>query len=379
MPALILLSYISLLILGLLDNVRGPFYPDILIELKLNETLGSWYFAMTSLLAFLSSCTSPWLLKRVSSFRLLSFASLVLGIAFALCATAPDMVTMLPACALFGWAYGALNVAQNVMVYEFAPPAMRRRLFSGLHSMYGLAALLAPLTATTFRWQQYGWREAYYFLAAAPILLGMICWFILRVPAPVNAETHSPEKFSRREWWMVVAFVAMLSGYLWGEISISTRMAVWLRHDLGFPPDKADFYLAGFFVTLFTGRVFFGFIHFRRFSNWTVLSVSAVLGSLTYFLGLRHAPEWLVLSGWVLAPFYPVTMEQITSSFGAKSSRALGLIIGCGSGSIVLMHLVLGRLSDLVGVTQALHVGVITLMVIALSLAALIFSRRLKA
>jgi hypothetical protein len=44
--------------LGLIDNARGPFFPEILKDLELNGTYGSTFFATTSLLAFVGSLSS---------------------------------------------------------------------------------------------------------------------------------------------------------------------------------------------------------------------------------------------------------------------------------------------------------------------------------
>ena len=367
MPALILLSYVSLLVLSLLDNIRGPFYPEVLHTFTMTGTWGSWFFAMTSLFAFIGSTTTHRLLNYWSCFTVLWVASATLGIGFALMALSPSFLILLPCCALFGWAYGALNVAQNVMVYECSPHELRRRFFSGLHSMYGLAALAAPLTATGFRALGYDWRQVFLILAFFPIVLALISYFILKAP-PVS--TVKPEKLTylRKDWQRTGLFILMMAGYLWGELSVSTRLVLWLRQDLELTASQADLYLAGFFFTLSSGRLFFSFVHFRGFSNWTILYSSAFLGAVFYYLGLNVHPLWLVVSGWLMAPFFPVAMEQISASFGDKSSQALSLIIGFGSGSVVLMHVTLGWVSDQVGITKALHLGPLTLMIIALSI-----------
>jgi FHS family glucose/mannose:H+ symporter-like MFS transporter len=357
LPALIWLAYVGLLVFGLLDNIRGPFFPDILNELHLNGTLGSTFFATTSLLAFCGSWLAPRVAHRYSSLYLLNAATLGVGLGFAAIALSPRLGWLLPSCAFFGLGYGALNLAQNLVVAEVAPLHLRRRIFSGLHAMYGLAALLAPLTASASRWMGMSWRDCFLCLAVLPIVLATIG---LKFRAPVrdhHSQALQNKRLVGREWLLCIGFSLMLALYLWGEISVGTRLVLWLRTERSFSPDAADFYLSGFFLTLLAGRLLFGFLHFERLSNWTILCASAGLSAVSYLMGLWLSPLWFVLVGFTMAPFYPIAMEQVATSFQAKSARALGFVLGFGSFSVVILHLSLGWCTDRFGLSRALYLG----------------------
>ncbi len=366
MSALIWLSYVSLLVLSLLDNIRGPFFPEILADMHLNGTTGAAFFATTSMFAFVGSWSSHWVLKFRSSLFLLGIASLVTSMGFMWVAQVHVFFLMLIACALSGWGYGALNAAQNIMIFEAGAPRLRRRLYSGLHSMYGLAALFAPLTASGFRWLGFDWRQSFQAIAILPLLLVCLC---LGLHAQKKrARVESTASMVRSEWVTCLTFALMMAGYLWGEVSISTRMVVWLRTDQGLSPDLANLYLSGFFLTLLAGRVFFSFVHFAGAGSWLILCLSACFSSLFYFLALLSSPMWMVACGLSMAPFFPVAMDKISTQFGQKSSQALGFVLGFGSLSIVAMHLTIGWLSDTIGITRALYVGPFALLAIAVVL-----------
>lgn len=365
MSALIGLAYLSLLVLSLLDNIRGPFFPEVLSDLHLNGSLGSMFFATTSLFAFIGSWSSHRLLQQRSSLFLMGLASVIAAAGFAAISVSVQLPLLLLSCALFGWGYGAINLAQNLMVYESAPVHLRRRLFSGLHGMYGLAALLAPLIASLFRSFGFSWRQCFAVLALLPALLFLVS---LRFKSPRPAVEQVRVAMTRLEWRHCLLFALMMAGYLWGEVSISTRLVLWSRSALGYSPNAADLLLSGFFLTLLAGRIVFTFVHFSKIDNWRILQGSAALAAVTYLLALLHSPLWMVVVGLCMAPFFPVAMEQISTSFHAKSAQALGFILGFGSLSIVVMHLVLGVLSDAYGVGQALMVAPVALLIIALAL-----------
>jgi fucose permease len=353
------------LFLSLIDNVRGPFFPDVLQDLQLNATLGSLFFAVTNLFAFVGSSTSHRIVRGNSSLYLMGISSLAMTVGFAAMSRSPSLTIMLPFCALLGWGYGALNLAQNLMISEASAPHRRRRLFSGLHSMYAFASLLAPLIASLFRDLGQGWRECFFTLALLP--LGLV-WFSWRwrdhQPPP---QIHT-ERLSRHEWWGCALFSLMMAGYLWGEISVSTRLVQWLRADLSFSPELANLYLVGFAMTLFVGRLLFTFLRLNGMNNWRILLFSATAGAGVYFCGLWFSPLWFVVCGLCLAPFFPIAMEQIALSFHGKSAEALGFVLGAGSFSIVLMHVTVGALTDIFGIGRALYVGPLCLATIAVAL-----------
>ncbi len=369
MPALIFLAYGSLFTLSLLDNIRSPYFPDLLQALQLNGTKGALYFSVTSLFAFIGSWSSHRLIQYRSSLFLLQVSSVIVALGFAAISRANNLSTLLMCCAFFGFGYGSINLAQNLIVVEASPIHLRRQIFSGLHSMYGLAALVAPLVSSLFRWMEWGWRQGFFSLACLALILPFVSLFFKAPRRDLNlAHEHKVAPMNRAEWKVCIIFALMMAGYLWGEIGISTRMVLWLRTELGYAPDLANFYLAGFFVMLLSGRILFSFKGFSGFDNWRILKLSAIGSAITFSLGLWLSPMWFCLCGLMMAPFFPVAMELVSEIFRGKSAQALGFVLGFGSLSVVLLHSVLGVLSDLFGVSHALIAAPITLGIIGLGL-----------
>jgi FHS family glucose/mannose:H+ symporter-like MFS transporter len=354
-PVLVLLSFVSLLVLALLDNVRGPFYPEILHDFGVNATYGSLFFAASSLMAFLSCWRGHGFLHRHNAVILLAWSSLLLGTGFVGMALISSFNWVLVACAAFGCAYGGLNLAQAVLVSDSVTGEKRRRVFSGLHSMYGLASFAAPLLVTLCRTSGFSWRHSFLVLALFPIVVGLFS-FRFRKLAHIHAEAVRPAAMNRREWRDCLLYSVLLACYLWAEISISTRLVLWLREARAFTPEAADLYLSGFFLMLLSGRVIFGYFGFRQFSNFTVLGLSGLLSSALFFGGLELDPRLLILCGLAMAPFYPAAMDQIAVHFQTKSSQALGFVIGSGSLATVAMHIFIGYVSDWGGLTLALRI-----------------------
>lgn len=364
-PALVVISYLSLFSLGLIDNIRGPFYPEILKDLDLNATRGSAFFAVTSLCAVLGSFSAHHV-HRLSTLQKLLAASVLFGVSFAAIGQARDYAAMVVFCGLFGLGFGVLNVTQNVLVCEATAPHRRRRVLNGLHAMYGIAALTAPLVATTFRWLEISWRLGFALVAVVPLAVAVIAY---RQPAPAALRTAKPSPLPRALVVKCVLFSALMAAYLWGELSVSTRLVLWLRSERGLNPEHAEFILAGFFLALLSGRVFLSFVHAERVGNWLILMVSMGVGAGLYFIGLHSSPWWIVMAGLAMSPSFPVLMDQASVSFKEHAPQAMGTIIGVGNLSVMLMHVTIGRVSDQWGLTYALSLCAGMLLAASLSLA----------
>ena len=354
MSALALSAFGSLFVLGLMDNLRGPFYPEILGEFSVSSTKGSLFFAIVSAFAFLGSFLSHRWVQRHSSLYVLIVSSMGFSVGFVAIALSPTWNILCAACAVFGLAFGGLNLSQNTLVLESSPPHARRRMLNGLHSMYALAALVAPLTASLFRLMGLSWRMSFLILALLPwVLLALIGHFVKR-PSVEKVKTFSLPLYPK-EWKVVFLYALMMASYLWGEIGVTTRMVLWLRTDLDYGPNAANFVMGAFFALFLGGRLVFSVVHFPSWSNWDVMVRSSGLSAIFLVMGLAVHPVFLVLSGLTMAPFFPVAMDQINTHFGEKSSQALGFIIGFGSLSVVAMHVMIGWTTDVWGLTQSLY------------------------
>ena len=369
MPALITIAYVSLLVLGLIDIIRGPFYPDLLKDLEVSATAGGLFFGVTSLFSFFGSWSSHRFLERRSSLSLLMWTSLTMGLGFAAVSIAPDFTWVILSCMLFGYAFGALNLAQNALVCEVAPVDQRRRYLSGLHMMYGIAALVAPMIASLLRWQDLGWRQAFLLMTLPPIALSLVVWMKFSKSAgSVPSTAGQSSKLRSQDWRAAILFGLLMAGYLWAEISLSTRLVMLLRNEMNYPPASANAYLTGFFALLVAGRAVFGLFSFRSMKNVDVLRLSAALSAVFYGMGLAVHPAFFAISGLTMGPFFPAAMDEINVRFHERASAALGFILGFGSLSVVVMHLALGWLTDVIGLSVALYLCVLSLILVATAL-----------
>jgi fucose permease len=359
--------------LGLVDNIRAPFYPDILESLHLSATKGSLFFATASFAALGGNFLGSFLLSRVTAHGLMNFSVFGVGVGFLLIGQATDFSWVIYACIFFGIHFGLLNVSQNVVVQKNASLKYRRRIFNGLHTMYGLAALLAPLLASGFLDLGWNWNRSFSLIGVVCAFCGLA--FLITAWKWKEAETITvthQEDFSFDS--LRAFFIAVSLGfYIMTELSLSTRLPVWVTQTLGASGQEANSYLAVFFLGMFLSRLLFTFVSFEKFSNRKILWVCALSGLLFYSLGLLVHPFYASLTGLFIGPFFPVILDEMSSSFHDQAAKVIGWSITLGSVLVVLMHFSVGVLTDRVGIQNALWVGPVGFI---LSLAALFLSSK---
>jgi fucose permease len=352
-------AYALLFAMGLVDNARGPAFPDILEHFRLTSTAGSLMFAAASIGSVVVSWTGRrWLVRFGAGAAarffagLLAVASLGLG---AVGFTRLGLPGLIGASLLLGLGATGCSVAANALVLDGSAPGRERRLLSGLHATYGASSLLAPLAIGFGARLGLDWRLAFFWLALIPLAAGAIAFAARSGPRPRAAAPAAPG-IPSGTGSRAVAACAMLAACVAAEISLSTRLPLLVERHFRGGAETAALYLSGFFALLLAGRLAFALVGFPGSSaRW--LAASAVVSLAAYLFGLFVHPLGLVLCGLTLSIFFPVTIAWLRESFGANGERMVASAIAAVGVGLVVMHFGVGALTDVVGIRNALLVG----------------------
>jgi fucose permease len=351
------MAYFSLFALGLSDNVRGPLYPEILKTFEVSDTRGAAFYAMASLLGFCGSFLVRFLLRHLSRVKTLQFSMGLMTVSLAGMGGATQFSWLLFFSAAYGFSLGLVGVIQNVLVTLGSRPDRRQRMLSGLHATYGVASLLAPLTVALVNFWGGTWRTSFY---AASLVAGVVFFGSLPAKERVFEPQGSAEFPSKSPHWQTHAgqlYIALaVSFYTAVEILISSRLALYLRRDFHFDLQTSTYYVTAFFISLLSGRLVFAFFHFKM-SVRNTLSVSLLSSLALMILGLSVSPVFLVILGLTMAPFYPLAMSYISEHFDTSLDSAISTTLALAYLMTVLMHGLVGYLTDLYGISKALWVG----------------------
>lgn len=359
---LIFISYASLFVFGISDNIRGPLFPEILKEFNITDAMGSLMFAVSSISSFVSSFFARNLLRKYDRKTILQWACMGLTLTMLGLAFAQNFYIFLFFSILFGLNSGILGLIPNVLVPLGASPEKKQQFLSGLHAMYGVASLLAPMVVALVSFLTGNWRYAFAATALAPFTL-----FIYSLHKSHHPHHAKPvrdiekQNLNKSKNFKPQLFLALMVSFcVAAEIMISSRLALLMRRVWSYDLEMSSLYVTGFFVCMLLGRLLFTGFKFNKTVLFQ-LSGCLVITAMMICLGLFIHPLFLVASGFTVGPFYPLAISFISSEFPDDLDTAVSYMIATDSMMLAIMHVLVGKLTDTFGIHHAIFSAVIFL------------------
>jgi MFS transporter, FHS family, glucose/mannose:H+ symporter len=358
----LILAFLCLFTFGLCDNLRGPIYPELLREFNVSNSFGAWFYAITSLFSFVGSLFCLQALKRIDRIQNVYVALVLLTAGLIAQGLSANFWQLLVASSCMGLGLGFLGVSNNLLATIGSSAAKRQKVLSGLHSMYALSSLVAPLVVTFVYSSGGRWRECF-FVGAALCLAVLVGGFIFQPKENTNLEKKirgtAIEDLSHHKNVKLpgVAILAVaVASYVMAEILVSSRLALYLRVVKNYDLHQSSVYLTGFFVGLLAGRLLFSFYQ-PKIKLFNQLLVSLLVTVLMLILGIKVHESFFIASGLSMGPFFPLAVNYISESFPRALNRAMAFTVSIQSLFVVIMHLSFGWVTDAFGIIQAMAAG----------------------
>lgn len=361
----IFLAYAGLFIMGIIDNARGPIYPELLETFHLNPAQGSWVFTLASLTSFLMAITVSWWLKKfkdVGSTKLALVLAIVSALVMGLTGKQSNgFYFFLGAIFLLGICMGVVSVTINLIVVKNTSLHLQRRVLSGLHAMYGLSSLLSPLVISYLYDRGISWSYYFYTLAAVSL-------FALVITKNTKSQAISVEHTYHQVPWRLMIWVGLLiSCYIAAEVLISSRIVYYLVETQGLSKSNAGNYLTLFFLLLLLGRFGSSFLG-NKISSFTLMLISLVLTLILAITSLLWRPELLAWTALAMAPFYPASIDWVTGQFPKYAEDIISKIMIAVGAMLTMLHIFFGVVATEFGIFNAMTLvwGYITLSLLCL-------------
>ncbi len=368
--AVLLLSYIGFIALGLPDTVLGVAWPSLRASFGLSQSaLGS--VLMAGLCGyFLSGLAAGSLLVRLGPGGLLAASSaLVAGGLFAY-AVAPSWSWFFPVGAVLGLGSGAIDAGLN----SYAARHFSVRHVNWLHACWGVGASIGPLVMTNAIARGFGYSSGYVLLAAA---LGSVAlaFFVTRRMwrDSERGDTSSVPPLSSRATgnfrgtvkssrvWLAVATFFVYTGL---EATLGQWSFTLMREGRGLGVEAAGLWTAAFWASLMLGRIAMGFVVERTGPDrlLRIASVGALIGVLAFAVSSGLLGRLgLLLAGVSLAPVFPTLMARTPARLGsALAEHAFGLQVSAGALAAALLPGVVGLIIAQTGL-RAIGVSAVAL------------------
>ncbi|KAB1917077.1 3-(3-hydroxy-phenyl)propionate transporter [Micromonospora noduli] len=388
--ALLLLSYLAFVSLGLPDGLLGVSWPSIRGDFDVPTEAVGWVLTAGTVGYLTSSVLAGFTLARVGVGALLAGSTLLASLALTGYSVSPVLAVLVGCALLLGLGSGAVDSGLNA----YAAGAFGPRHMNWLHAFFGLGVAIGPLIMTAVLSAGLAWRWGYGIVAAAQLVLAAAFALTVRAwhrGAPASTEADAPVPTEAGAaiqagptsavrvpvratlrlpavWSGTLAFVL----YVAIEVSAGLWAFLLLTEGRGLSAALAGGCVSAYWGSLFIGRVVQGLVA-ERLGAGLVLRVS--LAGMAVGAALIAVPGpallavlGLVVVGFAAAPVFPLLTLTTAERVGAAhADRAIGLQIGAAGVGAALVPAGLGVL---IGNTSVQVLGS-ALLVLALALIAL--------
>ncbi len=359
------IAYLGFISLGLPDTVTGIAWPAIRDNFELPQSglgmislaLGTGYFT--------SSFLSGQLTKRLGIGTLLTVSTLLVAAAMFGNAVAPMWLVIVACGVVWGLGSGAIDAGLNV----FAATHFSARHMNWLHACYSLGATLGPLLMTAALVKGHSWRLGY-FLVGGIVLALATCFLFTRrrwnepesmipvergVPVTMGAALRRP-----LVWLQMIVFFF----YTGLELMVGHWCFTLLTESRSVPTDIAGMMAAGYFGSIFCGRVVLGSLADRMGVDRLVRVslVAALVGTTLFAFGspIQLSAAGLTILGLGLAPIYPCLMARTPKRLGPEyAAHAIGFQVSAATIGAALIPALAGVLADRAGLESIAMLSVL--------------------
>lgn len=347
--ALILLSFVAYVSLGLPDGLLGVAWPSIRLDFSLPlDSLGA--LLITATIGYLTaSFFGGRMLSRFKIGQVLAASSLAAGAALVAYALSPCWWAMVSAGLVAGLGAGAIDVALNTYVASYHGSGLMQLL----HASYGIGATIGPVIMTVAINVLSSWRWGYALVGGLQLILAVSFFLTVSLwevqksnsqkeKATVNLSAYNTsmlETLCRRSVWISIFLFFVYMGV---EYTLGTWTYTLLTESRGVPTGIAGFWMGGYWGIFTAGRLMVGLFAAK------VRERVIVLGGLMIALFALILLVWNVnnglniiavtIAGLSIAPIMPALLSGTTSRVGVRySANTIGIQVssmGVGAAAI---------------------------------------------
>ncbi len=358
---IITFSYLALFCVGLMENSRGAFYTDFINLFNVSTSSGSLLFSLSSLASFLATITSRFWLYRLSSV----FATRV-GLIFLFISTVifysvtyinQNFSIFMSLNLVYGLGIGILSISLNNLICENSRVDQRSRLLSGLHSMYGLASLVAPYILTSLYYLRTSWTIVFIILA---IFAFLVLLFSTLINSSSNELNNEVGHFAPFKMYFLIGLTGAL--YVTSEVIVSSRLSFYLINSFKLSKVNANYLLSLFFIFLFLGRLL-GSVIKTNIPKLALLKLSLILSISIILIGINFYPPLVALSALTMSYFFPYYMGFISEEIEKYQKDLIAKLMNFIGALLFISHWSFGVISDSYGLDVAMYLPVILLFI----------------
>lgn len=344
---LIASGYGLLLAGAYLDNARGPLLSVLKRQLDLSYSQASAFLVSGYAAALVGNLSLLPLLNRYGERRITLGACGVGLVTCALGFLVVDFASSILLGVALGFTIASFGVMCNVLVLRGSRPAEQARTLCGLHAMYGLGSLIAPLALSGLLSRGVAWP---WLLLAFPPLSVLAVLGLMRGVKEEEGGLPPVRETSRLNGRQILVLFT-LGLYVAGEVVVSMWLSTYLVATRGMAVEETTIYVSGFFFLMATSRLTW-FLSLRKGWERAVLLGSLLVPAACVVVGHQGHP-WAFAGAGVMGGFFPVFLGRVSHRFPEQARAITVWILVAVQGTLMACHTLVGAIADELGMETA--------------------------
>lgn len=363
-----LASFVSLLSYAIVFTIVPASINQISIEFSASPASLAWFLRAIMAGFFLSVIAATRYADKHGNLRPLLFGCLAMAVGLITFAQAHNFYIALAALFIAGLGGGATEGSSTALLSELYHGSGRTAMLNWSQALFGLGAILSPLTVAELLKLNLSWRIAFVgggLLASFSLILA----FVTLVSG--KEFTQSRERSEPVQWITILRDpvilplgIAMML-YVGAEGGPASWLALFFKRDLTPDSALAASSLAFFWTGILLGRIAAAYV--VRFISDVTLIRSALFFSAVFqaLLLITHSVFFALavsfLLGFSLSPIWPTIAAITAASHPRQSASILGVVIAFGSLGALIFPPLTGWFANIVGIRSALWISFILL------------------
>ena len=359
------LIYFVMIITAITEGLINIFTVPIKNDFHITDTKLSLMFMFGTIAYLICNYVGGALCEKIGQKKLFLIGLFGAALTNLLQAWSPNFTIFLIAFAIIQGFLGLMSIAANTVIpiIWITGQAIAMNL---THFAYGVGLSASQKLSGVLMTDGVGWRRIYIGSAILTIIVFVMFLFIKLPSVKREKEEEKISLLVVLQDKLVWFFFIGLGFYIMAEQGTGRWLPTYIKSTYNnMTESKIASYISIFFLLLTIGRLIGGFI-VEKIGAMKAVKIFSLIGGILFVIGLLVGKNGLYIvssAGFFFSIMFPTIVVIISNTFKKNTAYITGIIIALGSVVNTVLSLLVGVISDSIGIKYAVFIMPVSILI----------------
>lgn len=359
------LIYFVMIITAITEGLINIFTVPIKNDFHITDTKLSLMFMFGTIAYLICNYVGGALCEKIGQKKLFLIGLIGAALTNLLQAWSPNFTIFLIAFAIIQGFLGLMSIAANTVIpiIWITGQAIAMNL---THFAYGVGLSASQKLSGVLMTDGVGWRRIYIGSAILTIIVFVMFLFIKLPSVKREKEEEKISLLVVLKDKLVWFFFIGLGFYIMAEQGTGRWLPTYIKSTYNnMTESKIASYISIFFLLLTIGRLIGGFI-VEKIGAMKAVKIFSLIGGILFVIGLLVGKNGLYIvssAGFFFSIMFPTIVVIISNTFKKNTAYITGIIIALGSVVNTVLSLLVGVISDSIGIKYAVFIMPVSILI----------------